>query len=414
MNVFTFRGKRFCTALLILLLSMALSVTVYARDTFVFGSAIALTGKFAREGASLKKAYDFWAQQVNAQGGIEVAGKQYPVEIKYYDDKSDPRTTTKLVEKLITRDKVDLIFGPFSSGCVGPSSTITEKYKVPMIEAAGNARSLFKRGFKYLFCTLRPADELADPYMRLLVKQTPKPKTVAIIAPKSPFYLSAASGFETYAKKYGLDIVHYETYPVAMEDITPILQKIKAKDPDVLCVGSHTVVAMMVMKQSKEIDFNPKAYCFSFGTLGSEFPKELGDDANYILEYISISEGSPFEDPLFGTTKEFIGHFKEAYQSRPDSTQAAAVAGGIAFTRAIQNAGVIPPFDEAKRTKVRNELAKLDIVTAAGPVRFDATGINEANPLGIYQYQNRVPVCVEPDAWLEAKFIYPAPKWGDR
>jgi len=45
-----------------------------------------------------------------------------------------------------------------------------------------------------------------------------------------------------------------------MEDITPILQKIKAKNPDILCVGSHAIVAMMVMKQSKEIDFNPKAY----------------------------------------------------------------------------------------------------------------------------------------------------------
>lgn len=384
------------------------------REKFVFGSAIAHTGKFAREGTNLKKAYDFWAAMVNEQGGIEVSGKRYPVEIIYYDDKSDPATATKLIEKLITEDKVDLIFGPFSSDCVGPSSTITEKYKVPMIEAAGNARPLFTRGFKYLFCTLRPADELADPYMRLLSRQSPKPQTVAVIAPRAPFYLSSAAGFKAYAEKSGFQVVHYETYPVEMEDITAILQKVKAKNPDVLFVGSHTVVAMMVMKQSKEIDFNPKAYGFSFGTLTPEFAKELGKDAEYTMEYNYISPKAPFSDPMLGNTSQFIESFKKKYGIVPDGTQACAVAGGIAFQMAIQKAGVTPPLTEEKRVKVREELAKLDIVTGAGPVRFDPTGINMKNPLSIFQIQKGKPVCVEPADWAEAKFIYPAPKWKNR
>jgi branched-chain amino acid transport system substrate-binding protein len=222
--------------LVLLLFTLSLPVQAQSRDKFVFGSAVAHTGKFAREGANLKKAYDFWAEAVNAKGGIEVGGKKYLVEIRYYDDRSDPQTATKLMEKLITEDKVDLIFGPFSSDCVGPSSTITEKYKVPMIEAAGNAGTLFARGFKYLFCTLRNADDLADPYMRMFSKLTPKPKTVAVIAPKAPFYLSSAKGFKNYAEKYGFEVVHDESYPVEMEDITPILQKVKGKNPDILCL----------------------------------------------------------------------------------------------------------------------------------------------------------------------------------
>lgn len=96
--------------------------------------------------------------------------------------------------------------------------------------------------------------------MRMFSTVSPKPKTVAVIAPQTPFYLSSAEGFKKYAEKYGFEVVFYETYPAAMEDITPILQKIKAKNPDILCVGSHAIVAMMVMKQNKEIDFNPKAY----------------------------------------------------------------------------------------------------------------------------------------------------------
>jgi len=384
------------------------------REKFIFGSAIAHTGKFAREGTNLKRAYDFWAGLVNAQGGIEVKGKKYPVEIIYYDDKSDPATATKLMEKLISEDKADLIFGPFSSDCVGPSSTITEKYKVPMIEAAGNAGTLFTRGFKYLFCTLRSADDLADPYMRLLSRQSPKPKTVAVIAPKAPFYLSSAKGFKNYAAKYGFEVVHDETYPVEMEDITPILQKVKAKNPDVLCVGSHTVVAMMVMKQSKEIDFNPKAYCFSFGTVTPEFAKELGKDAEYVLEYSYISPKAPFKDPLLGTASQFIEDFKKKYGIYPDGTQVCGVAGGIAFQMAIQKAGLTPPLTEEKRVRAREELSKLDIITAAGPVKFDSTGLNVGNPLSVFQIQKGKPVCVDPVDWVEANFIYPVPKWKDR
>ncbi len=402
----------FCAA--IFLFISCLPAGAQQRNKFVFGSAIGHTGKFAREGTNLKRAYDFWAAAVNAQGGIEVAGKKYPVEIIYYDDKSDPQTTTKLVEKLITGDKVDLIFGPFSSDCVGPSSTITEKYKVPMLEAAGNAGTLFTRGFKYLFCTLRNADDLADPYMRLLARQNPKPKTIAVIAPKAPFYLSSAKGFKTYAAKYGFEVVHDETYPVEMEDITPILQKVKAKNPDILCVGSHTLVAMTVMRQSKQIDFNPKAYCFSFGTLTPEFAKELGKDAEYILEYHYNSPKAPFKDPVLGTSGQFIESFHKKFGIYPDSTQSCAVAGGIAFQVAIQRAGVTPPLTEEKRVKVREEMAKLNIATGAGPVKFDATGLNIGNPLSISQIQKGKPVCVDPADWAEAPFVYPAPKWSQR
>ena len=384
------------------------------RSKFLFGSAVAHSGKFAREGTNLKRAYDFWAKAVNAQGGILVGGKRYPVEIIYYDDKSDPKTTTKLVEKLITEDKVDGLFGPFSSLCVGPSSTITEKYKVPMIEAAGNARPLFKRGFKYLFCTLRPADELADPLFRMFSAMSDKPKTVAIIAPKSPFYMSSAKGFKAYAEKYGVRVVYYETYPVEMEDITPILRKVKAKNPDILCVGSHTIVAMSVMRQSEQIDFNPKAFAFSFGTLTPEFAKELGKDAEYVLEYSYISTKSPYKDPMLGTSANFIADFKKAYGIVPDGTQCCAVSAGIVYQTAIRKAGLTPPLTEAKRVKLREELAKTDIETAAGPVRFDSTGLNEANPLCIFQIQKGKAVCVDPKGWAEAPLVYPAPVWHNR
>lgn len=382
---------------------------------FKFGAALAMTGMMASQGQNLKLAYDLWAERMNALGGIEVKGKKYPVKIIYYDDKSDPMTTTKLVERLITEDKVDLILGPFSSSCVGPSSTITEKYKVPMLEAAGNAKSLFIRGFKYLFTTLRPAEELADPVMRALSRAKPTPKTIAILSPEAPFQMAAAEGFKAYAEKYGITVIHKETYPWELRDLTPILQKIKAKEPDILAVGSHTPDAINIMKQSKEIDFNPKAYAFSYGTLVPEFIKALGKDADYAIEYNFLSPNAPFKDPIFGTSKDFLDLFERKYGIfPPDVVQIAAVAAGAVFQVAIQNVGATPPLTEEMRIKIRDEMAKIDIVTAMGPVRFDKLGRNEANPLSAYQIQGGKAVCIDPPEWVTGKIVYPAPEWKRR
>jgi branched-chain amino acid transport system substrate-binding protein len=253
----------------------------------------------------------------------------------------------------------------------------------------------------------------------LLVKELPTygkepPKTVAVIAPDAPFYVSAAQGFKNYAEKYGLEVVHYEIFPVDLTDLTPILQKIKAKNPDIIAMGSHTVPAMMLMRTAKEIDFNPKAYLFSFGTHIPEFIKELGDDANYVLEYVYTSPGAPYKDYVFSSTKEFIDAFQSKTGMYPDSTQAAAWAAGIALETAFKNAGVTPPLDENERAKLRDALAALNIETASSPVKFSPEGFNVANPLGVDQIQNGEYVCVSPPEWATGKLVYPVPPWKER
>ena len=142
--------------------------------------------------------------------------------------------------------------------------------------------------------------------------------------------------------------------------------------------------------------------------------KELGKDAEYVLEYSYISTKSPYKDPMLGTSANFIADFKKASGIVPDGTQCSAVSAGIVYQTAIRKAGLTPPLTEAKRVKLREELAKTDIETAAGPVRFDPIGFNEANPLCIFQIQKGKAVCVDPKGLAEAPLVYPAPVWHNR
>ena len=130
---------------------------VPAADTVVFGAAISITGKTAKEGGYTLDGYQVAIDKINEMGGIKVGGKTYKVELKYYDDETKPERTAQLIEKLINEDKVNLILGPYGSSPTGTAAPICERYKIPMVEANGSAESIFSKGYKYTFMILSPA-----------------------------------------------------------------------------------------------------------------------------------------------------------------------------------------------------------------------------------------------------------------
>ncbi|MGB9616884.1 MAG: ABC transporter substrate-binding protein, partial [Desulfomonilaceae bacterium] len=141
------------------------------------GVAVSLTGIFGKDGNLVKDAYTLWKDTVNAKGGIN----GHPVELIFYDDKSDSATSAKLVEQLIVSDKVDLLLGGFGSDAVFAGSAVAEKYQYPMISGGASSNKLFERGFKYYFATLGKATEEVRGCVDLVKALDPKPKTAAIV-----------------------------------------------------------------------------------------------------------------------------------------------------------------------------------------------------------------------------------------
>src|SRR5262245_1300020 len=78
-----------------------------AEDTIVFGAAISITGKTAKEGEYTRDGYQFAIDTINQLGGIKVGNKSYKVALKYYDDESKSERTAQLFEKLVNADKVN-------------------------------------------------------------------------------------------------------------------------------------------------------------------------------------------------------------------------------------------------------------------------------------------------------------------
>lgn len=123
------------------------------------GSAISLTGKYATNGIHAKNGYVYAIQKIKEAGGVNVDGKCYNFKVTYYDDESKGDRGATLAERLISQDKVQYMLGPYSSGLTKAIAPVTEKYKIPMVEAEGASRSLFNKGYKYLFAVLSTSEQ---------------------------------------------------------------------------------------------------------------------------------------------------------------------------------------------------------------------------------------------------------------
>jgi branched-chain amino acid transport system substrate-binding protein len=400
-----------------LFLIMGLSFSWFSAGqaaSFRIGVAVPLTGTFGKDGALVKDAYTFWAEAVNAKGGMKVQGQHFPVELVFYDDQSDPQLSAKLVEKLVKDDKVDLLLGGFGSSQVMAASAVSERFKYPMVCGSASSNALFTRGFKYYFSTLGKATEEVRGVVEVFNTVKPKPKTIAIIGANMPFAAQACDGFVLYAKKFGFSVIHNELFPLSLQDYNTLLQKIKAKNPDVLLVGSHMTVALRVMKALKEIDFNPRAVAFSYGPTVPAFVQGLGKDAEYVLAASEWTPNLPYRDIIFGTAADLNKTYYQRYNRFPDYVEVASIGGALAQQIGIEELGLKPPLKEEDRIKLMEKLHRINIMTAYGQIQFGEDGANVDHPPVAVQVQKGKLVNVYPKKASEGEPWYPMPAWKDR
>ena len=97
------------------------------------GALFELTGNVANYGKSTYKGVQLAVDQINAKGGIN--GKK--IKLVEADNKSEPSESGNAATKLITKDKVSVIIGPATSGCVSAATPVVTNSKVPLMAPCG-------------------------------------------------------------------------------------------------------------------------------------------------------------------------------------------------------------------------------------------------------------------------------------
>src|SRR5215472_13904728 len=123
-------------------------------DTITIGFTASRTGPLNVDSTGQERGYNFWRDEVNANGGIQVGGKRYQVKFVSYDDQSVGSRVQQLYTRLINQDRAQFLFSPYSSGLTAPAAILSEQYGKIMVSAGGAEEKPYMLGNKNLFMVI--------------------------------------------------------------------------------------------------------------------------------------------------------------------------------------------------------------------------------------------------------------------
>ena len=203
--------------------------------------------------------YKMWIDEINAAGGLEVAGKKLPIRLIEYDDGSDTAACVRNIEKLCTQDKVNFLFGPTGTSMLFAAAPIANKYKTIMVCMEGGATTLESKlgGLPYVFSPLNYSNHFQMPvFVDLCVSKGAK--TAFVIAMNDLHGAEYNTAFQGEAALKGLTVLDSVTIPVTITDINSVVQAAKAANPDVVCVFAYPNQNILFMNTAMALNFSPK------------------------------------------------------------------------------------------------------------------------------------------------------------
>ncbi|HZR49621.1 MAG TPA: amino acid ABC transporter substrate-binding protein [Streptosporangiaceae bacterium] len=349
------------------------------------GASLSLTGDFSDEGIAFQKGYELWQSDVNAHGGV--LGRQ--VKLTILDDKSDPTQVQTNYQTLINSDKVDLLFGPFSSLLTTPSDSVAARAGYALVEGAGGTEAVFtnpaNEADKNIFDVSLPVRDYFKPFIDWIssLSASERPKTAAYPMADDPFGSGPVQPVQAELTALGVKTVYTKIFPEENSSYKPAADQVAAAKPDLVILGSTDVPTVQAFVQAfQQQHFNPKIFLAAAGPdQGAAFTSAVGKgNAQGIMVpngwypgYQNASSQAMVQAYVAkygGTASDVNANVAEAY------AVGQIVADAVTATGGTDNAKIIS-YLHAGHT----------FQTVQGAVTFDSLGRNTAGLAYIFQWQ---------------------------
>jgi branched-chain amino acid transport system substrate-binding protein len=393
------------------------------------GVSLPLTGVFAIAGQKHRDGYQFWANLLNKDKKRQLLGR--PIELVISDNRSDTETTVAQLERFISENQVDLLFGTFSSKLTFPASAAAEKARMVYPVPAGGALKIWERGFQHIFYFQQNAAEAVGqaPIEALVrardskrIKPAEFPASVGIVNADDFFSNAIAAGLAGdgalapgVLKTAGMSLAFRQKWPEGFTDWITLANSLKGKKPDLVmaCTASPDE-AIQLVRALRTVRFNPTGLYVSQGSQ-TEFKQAVGDAANGILTHAAWHAAAPYQGLLAGekySNQQFQNDFQAEFKREADEDEAIPFAVCQGMEQAVRAVG------STDNEKLRAWLAartKADPVrTVLGDFAWDKRGLPVHRSFLVLQWQNNKLEFV----WPQGEFAgikdvqWPKPKWG--
>jgi branched-chain amino acid transport system substrate-binding protein len=382
-----------------------------APDKITFAAIEALSGwwaSFSYLAAVVN--YTIWEEKVNAEGGIYVReyDKRIPVEIKWYDSKSDPAVAVTMAEKAIVADKVDFVISTYGTAWCFAVAPIVDQYGYVYFASNAASTDLVKMAFAgdltYTFQGWPVPDDSMPQHAALLNELGVK--SIALIYIETLYGVDLMKLLRPDLEEYGIEVVVDTSYPVDIMDISPILKTIRDADPDAVFQVSYVDDAALTIEQMMALDYNPKLFYTAGATWGSgvTLPKFGAEAMEGIMGECAWNKDMA---GLYGAQEYYDAYLAEAgVPTCSGMSLALQYAQLEVLQQAIEEAGTLD------NTAVRDVIQVGTFHTVVGDIWFGEGDWQWRTPTAfVGQWHNGLVESLMPLEKRTMDPIYPKPPW---
>jgi branched-chain amino acid transport system substrate-binding protein len=384
-----------------------------------------LTGNLAVQGKLHLEGYEIMRDLINSRFG-GVMGKKL---VFVTGDAVDPTVAASEATRLATREGVKIITGTFSSTLCGAASEAASRQNVIYWETSCVDPRFTRRNLKNVFRTEIDGTgfgwydvEFIAKHLAPRLGKKPSELRIAYLSEDSSYGQSVTESARQRAKQeFGMQDVGAEYYTFTTNDLTPIILKLKAANPDILHHIARDQDAILFWRQAREQNFEVKAVVHSgatgYGNPG--FGKAFGNDSNGPFALLEPGPGLIIEK-FRPEGQQIERAFREAVKAKTGSDVPTGghqlAGGGLWVLKLVLDAAKTDDLDKFRAAVMSLDLPIGSAVNGWG-VKFDESGQNSNARVQHYmlQWQNGALVTVWPEEFTtnRAKWI-PLGPWDQR
>ncbi len=370
------------------------------------GISASLSGQFQVQGRQALAGLQAWAADINQAGGIALgnAGPKAHVSVIHHDDSSKPDMAKQVTDLLISQDKVDLLFGPYSGVLTRAAAQVAESRQRLLWNQGGATDDIYQQGYRWVVGVLTPAGQYLTGLLPLIRDADPEAASVGILrAATGAFPRVIAQEVQRQADALGFQVCYVRQYPASHDDFSGIVEDIRKAAPDVL---------VAVGRIHNDLAFAQSLVCLPISLRAAavvaapiqQFREALGDDVEGFIGPSQWEHGGKYPRDYGPSAQEVLKSLTKQRQGPVDYPMAQAYAAGVIAQRCLEHAGSLN--DRA----LRQAAAEVDFSTFYGRFKIDpATGRQVGRSNLLIQWQQGRKVILWPPEQQQAPLLHPWP-----
>ncbi len=274
------------------------------------GALGSLTGDTADWGVAIEAGLIHWQEDVNAKGGITVGGKTYMIEVISYDDKADTSVMLDALNKLVYEDGVTIVLPLFIGSNAYASFPIVDENNILIIGSNYGFDDVLSADHPMYFRNFSNPHERNPAILQWVSENLPDVKTILNVVTDDEAGVSVDQIQRELGPSYGFEMLPTEYIEWGIVDVTPVMSRVVAQNPDLIHYGNIDLTTMPLMiKAARELGYT--------GRMGTDCGS-LRDDV-FVPAAGGAENVEGFYAPVFaahGPGAKFVPAAFQAYAAR--------------------------------------------------------------------------------------------------